>query len=604
MPLKDKTIRPSNIGEQIPPATPTAQNLPPIVPRESPGLANGALGPAPPDWTTTFDSVRQWVRPGTSQSRFPQLPVKSKPANNALASSAASQKVAPVQAQTNANTTAIAALQQTTFQGAWLATTSYSAGAQVDFAGKIYSSLLSGNLNNEPDISPTDWVQIGGTANYVGVWSSSTGYTTGQTVSDGSSLYIALQNSTNQDPTSTTGYWQLLSGSSTFYGAYSGSQAYPVGAEVSYNGSFWIAISATTGNTPAPGSSYWENVGTAAILLTAYSGSVTYSVGMQAVGTDGNVYSWINTTPGSGHAPPNSTYWQLVGPADLGSVADGTQRFAATASTLTYRPTSNPLTATDAGSNATVNIGSFTMQTSSKGAVSVNSGGVTALSYSTLYYIYYDDATLAGGSVTFHATTTKTTAINGSGRFFVGSIVTPAATAPDTTGNGDGGVGAQSGGTSIFLFGADAPTVTSPGTVSNASRAIDGSQTSFAALATNAGSGVSVAQLVLSAASPTSAPWSSLTLNVLSAVPINNFNGTDGTVIVQVTYSYQSGSGTVSGTLWSVGAGVTRALTTDTLSLPASVNLATLQITAKVSRSTGTHNCEIDLYECWITGIV
>jgi len=420
-----------------------------------------------------------------------------------------------------------------------------------------------------------------------------------------STLYIALQNSTNENPASTTGYWQLLSNTTNFYGAWSNSQAYPIGAEVSYNGSFWIALTANTNQTPAPGSSYWENVGTSAILLAAYNSGTTYSVGMEAVGTDGNVYSWINTTPGSGHAPPNATYWHLVGPADLGSVADGSQRFAATASVLSYVPTSNMLTSTDAGSNATVSIASFNLQTSSKGSISYNSGSITGLSYGTQYYIVLSDPTLSGGTVTYSAYSSKSAALAaGSGYFFIGSIITAVSGGTQTIGNNDGGVGSQSGQTTTFLFGVATPTTTSPGTVSNASRAIDGSLTTFAALATNAGSGVSVAQLALNGASPTSAPWSSLTLSVLSAVPINNFTGADGTVIVQITYSYQSGSGQVSGTLWSVGAGVTRALTTDTLSLPASTNLATLTITVKVSRSTGTHNCEIDLYEAWVVGVI
>jgi hypothetical protein len=99
-------------------------------------------------------------------------------------------------------------------------------------------------------------------------------------------------------------------------------------------------------------------------------------------------------------------------------VTDGSTRFAQTAGGLTYRPTSNPLTSTDAGSNATVSIAAFTMRCTGHTDVSISSGSITALSYDTLYYIYYDDAALAGGAVTFNATTTKETAINGSGRFF------------------------------------------------------------------------------------------------------------------------------------------------------------------------------------------
>lgn len=495
------------------------------------------------------------------------------------------------------NTDAITALQATSFQGAWSSTTTYSQGASVDYSGAIYVSLVNSNLNNIPSSSPTDWVAAGGTANYAGVWSGATAYTIGQTVSVSTSLYIALQNSTNQNPASTTGYWQLLSGSTTFTGAWSNSTAYSVGAEVSYNGSFWIATTANTNQTPAPGSSYWVNVGTSAILLANYNAGTAYSIGMEVVGTDGNVYSAIAAT--TGNAPPNASFWQLVGPSSLTAVPDGTQRFAATASTLTYRPTSNPLTATDAGSNATVSIASFTMRTSSKGDISINSGSVTALSYSTLYYVYYDDATLAGGAVTYAATTAKTTAINGSGRFFVGSIVTPAATAPNTTGNGDGGVGAQSGQTSVFLFGNT--TVTTSGaaaSTSNPNNAIDGDLTTFATAQidnTNASSASAV--ITLKGASPTSAPWTSLTLYALWSVPTNTVN--PGATPAAVTYGGAGG-----GTLDSVGPATTKGITLVSVSLPLNQNLALMSVSLTCFRNnTFGQLVTAHLYEAWIVGI-
>ncbi|MCI0348858.1 MAG: hypothetical protein L0Z53_05475 [Acidobacteriales bacterium] len=121
------------------------------------------------------------------------------------------------------------------------------------------------------------------------------------------------------------------------------------------------------------------------------------------------------------------------------------------ASHVSYRPLSNPLTATDAGTTATVNIAAFTQRVAGVD-VSVNSGSVSTLSFGTLYFIYYDDAGFAGGSVTYNATTVKETALNGSGRFFVGSIITPKDGAADTSGNNDGGAGAQTG-EALILYG-------------------------------------------------------------------------------------------------------------------------------------------------------
>lgn len=101
------------------------------------------------------------------------------------------------------------------------------------------------------------------------------------------------------------------------------------------------------------------------------------------------------------------------------------------------------ITATDAGANATVNITAHTRVYGDGTSVSVNAGSVTGLSYSTLYYIYYDQASRAGGAVTYQATTSQTTAAQTGNRHLVGSVTTPAAAAPDTGGNyvGAPGVG-------------------------------------------------------------------------------------------------------------------------------------------------------------------
>ncbi len=610
MPLKDKTVKPNNIGEQIPPAAPTAQNLPPIIPREQPGLSHGSLGPAPAGWTTSFDSVRQWVRPGTSQNRFPPLPSKANPQINSSASSISTRVVAPVQSQVTSNTQAITALQQVTFQGAWLATTVYSAGAQVDYGGAIYSSLQSNNLNQEPDTSPTYWQATGGTSTFLGDWNNSTNYVVGNQVIDvagGGGYYICILANVNKQPSANPSDWQLVTAGNlnSYAGAYSGAASYAVGQTVSYQGSLWVCISATTGHAPSTSSSYWTLLGSNALFMGTWSSTTAYTQNMTVV-YQGNLYQAVQASTNQTPSPTSSTYWQLTGPATLDDLTSGTSNFPATASTLTYRPTTNPLTATDAGSNATVNIASFTMRTSSKGDISINSGSITALSYSTLYYIYYDDATLAGGAVTYAATTTKTTAINGSGRFFVGSIVTPAATAPNTTGNNDGGVGAQSGQTSIFLFGLTTAATTGAHTpnIANANHAIDGDLTTFAKLAFTytAVAEAETSDLILSAGAPSSAPWQSLTLYVASAVPTNGSTAGSNYATALVRYSLDGGSSYTN--IFSVTGPTTRAFTVDSISLPVNQNLALVRVEANMTRnSSSIATAELDLYEAYVVGL-
>jgi len=142
-----------------------------------------------------------------------------------------------------------------------------------------------------------------------------------------------------------------------------------------------------------------------------------------------------------------------------------------------YRPLSNPLTATDAGATATVSIAAFTMRVAGTD-LSINSGSITALSFSTLYYIYYTDSDFNGGTVTYAATTTKENALAGADRFFVGSILTPADGTPDNIGNGDGGSGAQSGRAHVQYPSANA--ATAGGGFTNPTYAADNDLTTYA----------------------------------------------------------------------------------------------------------------------------
>lgn len=93
------------------------------------------------------------------------------------------------------------------------------------------------------------------------------------------------------------------------------------------------------------------------------------------------------------------------------------------------------LSATDAGSDASITISGHTRLYGDGTSVSVTGNTLTGLSYSTKYYIYYDDSGFAGGAVSYASTTTDTTAAQTGNRHLVGSITTPAAAAADTSGN-------------------------------------------------------------------------------------------------------------------------------------------------------------------------
>jgi hypothetical protein len=519
----------------------------------------------------------------------------------------------PVASAAHAAQTTATAAQETadavaavSFQGAYNPAVSYSQGASVDASGTIYVSLINNNIGNTPSSSPTDWVATGGsnTSVFLGAYNAGTTYAIGNQVTFGtpSGYYISLVNSnTGNTPSTSPTKWQLVSTVNTdlYEGAYSGATAYVPGNFVSFtDGNFYVCISNTTGNAPSPtGSSFWTLLGSSAVLLGAYNAGTAYKTGMQ-VTSGGGVFTALQST--TGNAPPtppsSNSFWSYLGPSDLSIVPDSSQRFAATASTLTYRPTSNPLTATDAGSNATVSIAAFTMRTSSKGDVSINSGSITALSYSTLYFIYYDDPTLAGGAVTYNATTTKVTAIQGSGRFFVGSILTPKATAPNTTGNNDGGVGAQNGGTSVLFGSVATPTVTGVGTVTNPLNAIDGDPTTFADVVAHNTTGTNgSATLVASGFIPFIATSGSATLNIISSASLTTAPSSG-----QVGLSYSLNGGASFTTVYSIVTSTSRSKQTDSVSLALSQNTSFIQVKALCSTGSLNDNAEIKLYEAYV----
>lgn len=123
--------------------------------------------------------------------------------------------------------------------------------------------------------------------------------------------------------------------------------------------------------------------------------------------------------------------------ADAAAVAaqtaadDATTVAALTASGVTGAT----ITATDAGANVTVSITAHTRVYGDGTSVSVNAGSVLAQPYSTLVYIYYDDASRAGGAVTYLASTSQATAAQTGDRHLVGQVLTPAAAAGPTDGD-------------------------------------------------------------------------------------------------------------------------------------------------------------------------
>ncbi len=113
------------------------------------------------------------------------------------------------------------------FQGAWNATTIYSAQQGVNWQGSFYISNVDNNQGNQPDTSPTQWRQAvqGGQSAYVYVAyaddASGTGFTT---TFNAAKNFIAILTSTTAIATLTAssfaGLWKNYQGQSYLYVAY------------------------------------------------------------------------------------------------------------------------------------------------------------------------------------------------------------------------------------------------------------------------------------------------------------------------------------------------------------------------------------------------
>lgn len=101
-----------------------------------------------------------------------------------------------------------------TWQGAWSNGATYTTTDVVFWLGSSYKSLVSSNIGNQPDLSPTFWTfvaQAGSPGiNWRGTWNSLTTYAAGDGVSDLGSSYRALNINTNHRPASYPADWAIV----------------------------------------------------------------------------------------------------------------------------------------------------------------------------------------------------------------------------------------------------------------------------------------------------------------------------------------------------------------------------------------------------------
>jgi Hint-domain len=200
-----------------------------------------------------------------------------------------------------------------------------------------------------------------------------------------------------------------------------------------------------------PGSAQQIHVWPAASLQATPQ---TYPINLQYTDADPSIagqkaYYWIKAVPVSNQTTSNSF---LSGP----QLFDASQQPSAPAITAdypvcqAYTPTTQPLSAaTGAGANqATITVAAFQIQypfdldgDGDADLISYAMGALTPLLDSTMYFVYFNDPTYAGGPQTYIASTSNPDVTAGLYRQYVGNITTPAHGGGGTSGQGGGGGG-------------------------------------------------------------------------------------------------------------------------------------------------------------------
>jgi hypothetical protein len=205
-------------------------------------------------------------------------------------------------------------------------------------------------------------------------------------------------------------------------------------------------------------------------------------------------------------------------------------------------------------------------------------------------------------------------AIATAGRFFVGSITTPSAGGVNTVGNGDGGSGSVSSGStnSSIMSEANVESV-GTGVVTNPNNAVDGDMTTYATLTvTGNGANGNTAGLEMSNAAGLVQKSGTMTLQILAAIQSNSLNGNVGNACFYMDYSTKAAYGgdtPVAGTpcfpLNVSGAQHTFPLQTFTVTLPVPVNpgAVTLGIYANANADSTSGSLVARIYDVRVVSL-
>jgi hypothetical protein len=198
-----------------------------------------------------------------------------------------------------------------------------------------------------------------------------------------------------------------------------------------------------------PGSAQAINSWTAASLASTPQ---VYPIAVQYADNDPSIsqqiaYYWIKVVPVS-NATSSNVFLSAPQEFDASQQPSALQITGDYPICQAYTPTTQPLTAVTGGSEnqATIDVAAFQIQypfsldgEDDGDLVSYNSGSIGPLLDNTLYFVYFNDPTYAGGAQTYIASVNNPDVTAGLYRQYLGTITTPAFGSGPTGGQGGGG---------------------------------------------------------------------------------------------------------------------------------------------------------------------
>ena len=144
-----------------------------------------------------------------------------------------------------------------TWKGDWAGSTAYKKDDVVKYGPNVYVCLTAHTSTSSFADNEAKWdLMVSGLEN-AGIWSSVTLYKTGQTVTYGGAVYIALRENTNANPYTNAADWQKFVDGQQFEGDWNAGIDYQKGDIVSYGGYLYVAKQNTTNNNPTD-TVYWD----------------------------------------------------------------------------------------------------------------------------------------------------------------------------------------------------------------------------------------------------------------------------------------------------------------------------------------------------------